>query len=129
MPFSCPPQPNSRSLVLVADDEPVVRDIVRCMAETSGYDVLLATDAGEALGLAERFRGQLEAVLLDWHMPGMDDGTLQRMRDLSPSTRLLIMTGDETCTQSLRAVDDILLKPFSMSELDSALSHSLLGVL
>lgn len=56
--------------VLVVDDEPMSRHLVRLMLEDEGYRVFPAEDADEALLLLSRARP--EAILLDYHMPNMD---------------------------------------------------------
>ena len=55
------------SLVLVADDEPAVLEVLSQVVEDLGHDVLRARDGEEALGLARAARPQL--VVTDHMMP------------------------------------------------------------
>ncbi len=56
--------------VLVADDEPLVRDLARAVLERAGYRVLTAGDGEEALA-AFRAGGDIDLLLLDYTMPGL----------------------------------------------------------
>jgi len=115
-------------MLLVADDEPVVRDIVRSMAECAGYRVLLAADASEALRICERSGSKLDAVLLDLNMPGMGAEATTSVQQLAPRARVLIITGSSIEEAASCPAHEILLKPFSMSELHHALTHAFQGV-
>lgn len=55
--------------VLVVDDEPDVRELVRSVLASDGYQVVEAADGTEALRLAEQHIPDL--VGLDWQMPGL----------------------------------------------------------
>ena len=56
--------------ILVADDEPNLREALRILLERNGFDVLLAEDGQEAVEIAQRERPDL--VILDVMMPRMD---------------------------------------------------------
>ena len=128
MSFQCQKHTNSRPMLLVADDEPVVRDVVASMAESAGYRVLLAANASEALRICERSGSQLNAVLLDLHMPGMGPQATAQVQHSSPHARVLIITGASVDDAAGCNAHDVLLKPFTVSELHHALSHALQGV-
>jgi CheY-like chemotaxis protein len=65
--------------VLVADDRPTGRELVRAVLEKSGYEVLEAADGMEAVRVA---REQLpNLIILDIHMPGRDGfGVVEELR-------------------------------------------------
>lgn len=125
MPSQYPKHNPTRSLVLVADDEPVVREIVRDMAESLGHDVLLASDAHAAVRLLRRYGRQLSAVLLDLNMPGMSPAITRTARFAAPMARVLIITGDDRSTCHAHAADDVLCKPFGLPELVTGLAGAL----
>jgi DNA-binding response OmpR family regulator len=56
--------------ILVADDEPPIREIARELLTAAGYDVLEASDGEEALALAQE--KQPDLILLDLIMPKMN---------------------------------------------------------
>jgi CheY-like chemotaxis protein len=65
--------------VLVADDNPNGRELVRIVMENLGHTVHEASDGLEALALAERLLPNL--IVLDLHMPGMDGfGVIRELR-------------------------------------------------
>src|SRR5436305_10631494 len=82
-----------RRRVLVADDEPAMRVLVRVNLEVEGVEVLEARDGVEALDLAAHARPDL--VLLDVMMPRLDGWEVARRLGDAPETRdipVLFMT-------------------------------------
>ncbi len=57
--------------ILVAEDDPSIRKVVKLRLEHEGFIVALFVDGGEALREAERDQS-IDLVLLDIKMPGMD---------------------------------------------------------
>lgn len=76
------PAPPRDATVLVVDDDPSVRELLRRMLETEGYRVLLAEDGVEGLAMAREHRP--DAITLDVVMPGGKDGW-QVLRELKES--------------------------------------------
>jgi CheY-like chemotaxis protein len=75
--------------VLVADDEPGMRDTVREILEAAGYEVVVASDGDEAL--ARLGHGHFDVVLLDLRMPGRDGlSVLRTLGEARPT--VIIMT-------------------------------------
>jgi len=69
----------SRHTILVADDNPASRELIREVLEMSGYDVLEAEDGQDALGKIRAFAPDL--VLIDIQMPRLDGfGVLRELR-------------------------------------------------
>ncbi len=87
-------QADHRETVLLADDESIVRGVVRETLERSGYDVLEAGDGPQALELAEQHDGPIDLLLTDVRMPGMNGVELAgRLRTIRPKMRVLFMSG------------------------------------
>jgi len=107
--------------VLIADDDIVVRDVVRRYLERDGMTVTVASDGGQALDSLTR--EQIDVAVLDVMMPGPDGLTLCRQlsdaRRLVTSVILLTALGEEDDRiAGLEAgADDYLTKPFSPREL------------
>ena len=102
-PLSCPRSasvslheaPNASTIVVV-DDAPEVRALVRTRLRLSGvFDVVgEGGDGTAAVALAEQHRPQL--MLLDVSMPGMDGlEALPRVLAVSPDTRVVVYSGFE----------------------------------
>jgi len=84
----------SRSVVLVVDDERIVRSMVSRLLRRLGYEVLLAADGTEGLRQYDAHAQDIDLVILDIVMPGMDGRQmleLLRLRD--PSVPVVLCTG------------------------------------
>ena len=80
--------------ILVAEDEPAVRALVRTTLERQGYRVLEARDGGEALALAHEYSGRIDLLLTDVAMPVMDGRELaSRLRHSFTGLRVIYMSG------------------------------------
>ncbi|MDZ4270778.1 MAG: response regulator transcription factor [Mycobacterium sp.] len=107
--------------VLIADDDDVVRDVVRRYLERDGLDVSIAHDGNEALRLLGSLR--IDVAVLDVMMPGPDGlslcRSLRRGGDYTVPVILLTALGEEEDRiAGLEAgADDYLTKPFSPREL------------
>ena len=61
-------------VILIADDEAEIRDLLRLYLENSGYDVLEAADGLEALAILKK--EHVDLAVLDVMMPRMDGDTM-----------------------------------------------------
>ena len=88
------PAPDSKPVVLVVDDEPLIRMNIADAIDTAGLQVLEACDADEALHLLET-QPRIDILLSDVRMPGSMDGAALAKVALSrwPSLRVLVMSG------------------------------------
>src|ERR1700712_4189184 len=105
--------------VLVVDDEPDVRSLVRLLLERAGYDVSEAVDGRAAL--RHIFSDVPDLVLLDVTMPDIDGWqTLQRIRDVT-DVPVIMLTAASTELEKVRGLksgaDDYVTKPFGRQEL------------
>jgi len=81
------PLPRGEGSILVCDDDPSIRTVVKEHLTRQGYTVIEATSGEEAIFLASE--SPVEAILLDLYMPGLSGWeTLQRLRD-NPATSLI----------------------------------------
>lgn len=81
----------SKRLLLCVDDEEVGLHIRKVVLESEGYEVLTATNGPESL---EIFRqNPIDAVLLDYLMPGMDGGaTAREMKRINSQVPVLMLS-------------------------------------
>lgn len=112
--------------MLVAEDDPVSREILTSLLSKWGYHVIVAADGTEAM---EALRAQTEPLLaiVDWMMPGMEGTEVcRRVREINKSVYILLLTaraGKERVVEGLKAgADDYLSKPFDKDELRARLS-------
>jgi DNA-binding response OmpR family regulator len=105
--------------VLLVDDDPKIRELLRLYVEREGHRPLFAADGETALELASRAKP--DVVLLDVMLPRMDGFEVtRRLRDISQVPILLLTArsaeGDRIIGLDLGA-DDYVVKPFSPREL------------
>jgi CheY-like chemotaxis protein len=120
-----------RPHVVIVDDEPAVRSLVRRMLEPAGYVVEEAETPQQACAVAER-NAEMDLLVSDFRMPGLTGGEVaRRVRIAKPKVRVLFITGfadqlfDER--QALWAGEAFLEKPFSTKGLLEATSLLLFG--
>jgi CheY-like chemotaxis protein len=112
-----PPSDAAGSLVvLVVDDEAVIRAFVARALTLAGFEVAVAADGREALRLVAEDRVRPSVVVTDIEMPGMTGIELAaRLLALRPALRIVMMTGDKARAEAARGhpsiVDEVLLKP------------------
>jgi two-component system, cell cycle sensor histidine kinase and response regulator CckA len=88
------PLPGGKETILLVEDEPAVRALVREIVSRLGYRVLVARGGAEALATNERFVEPIDLLLTDVIMPGMDGRELAaRIRVTRPSMKVLFMSG------------------------------------
>ena len=109
-----------RRKILVVDDDPTVRTMVRGLLEPKGYEVTTATDGCQAIALLAK--NDFDMVLLDARMPRVGGLTVvdhfrEDRKDILAHTYILTDTDEE-----LRAMDDVpvygvIAKPFDVRAL------------
>jgi PAS domain S-box-containing protein len=89
-----PAMPGSGETVLVAEDDPSVRALVKSVLERNGYRVLAAADGQAALEVARKEKGRIDLLLSDVIMPRMNGRALRdALCVLYPGLRVLFMSG------------------------------------
>ncbi len=104
--------------VLVVDDDPAIREILRAYLSREGYELLEADDGEAALELAP----QADLVVLDLMLPKLDGWAVaERLRELRPELPVLMLTARGEEEERVRGLelgaDDYVTKPFSPREL------------
>jgi CheY-like chemotaxis protein len=108
--------------ILLADDEPDVRSVVRAMLESFGYTVVEAKDGREAVDLFRREHAEIDMVLLDQLMPRLTgEAALAEMRKIAPGVRAVLASGYDESDRIGEIVaagfGGFLQKPFRRQEL------------
>jgi two-component system response regulator AtoC len=109
--------------LLVVDDDPSVRELLRSMAERLGFGVE-TVDSGEA-ALAHLARAHPDLITLDMLLPGIDGlETLKAIKQLDPQVPVIMLSGHgqtRTIVDAVKAgAADFLRKPFEAEELELA---------
>ncbi len=118
--------------ILLVEDERAILKMAARMLEVLGYKVLSASGPDEALQIAANYRGEINLLLTDVIMPGMDGRRLaERIKSHLPDILLLFMSG---YTDDVLAISDVLekgmffiQKPFSKADLANKLETILGG--
>ncbi|HEV2468422.1 MAG TPA: PAS domain S-box protein [Candidatus Sulfotelmatobacter sp.] len=108
--------------ILIAEDEPDLRELTRIFLEGYGYKVLTAPSAELAIQTAENFPDPIHLLLTDVIMPGMSGRQLaEKIQTGRPKTRIVYMTGytDDMVVQHkvLEPGVQLLQKPFTKADL------------
>ena len=118
--------------VLVVDDEPDIRRVVRIMLEKAGYDVLEAEDGQAAINVINtgENRLMLDAVVCDMRMPKINGvEAMAYFRDNFPHVPVVVLTGfpdTEMAVSSMRnGVVDYLVKPVDSERLTAAVASAM----
>jgi PAS domain S-box-containing protein len=83
-----------QGLVLVVDDDGIVREVAEQMLHIMGFEVLKAVDGREALRICRRERGRIVCILLDLAMPVMDGvQAYTELRRIDPDVKVLLSSG------------------------------------
>ncbi len=122
----------SEGLVLVVDDEPDVRKVVRMTLEKSGYDVIEAEDGEKAI--EEIKKGEhsilLNLIITDIRMPNMNGiDVINYYRKEWTSVPIIVLTGfpdlDMATTMLQHGVSDYLVKPVESEKLRASVAKAL----
>ena len=106
--------------VVVVDDSPEIREVLRAVLETEGHEVVEARDGREALRL---LMGREDVVVLDIMMPGIDGfdvlSALNAQGADRPKVIVLSAKSDESARHRalLEGADAFLSKPFDSDDL------------
>ena len=115
--------------ILVVDDEPEIRALLNDVFADRGYAVHAAVDGAAALKCVVEHRP--DVVLLDVDMPRLRGvETLVAIRELSPQTRVVMISGKGDVAEARRALAlgafDYVTKPFDMLYLDQVIQIAIL---
>lgn len=109
----------SSGRILVVDDEPQLRRIMRTSLTSAGYEVEDAKTGEESLEKVREFRPDL--VLLDMNMPGIGGLAACRAIRADTETAVIMLTVRNSVADKVQALDagadDFVTKPFSTPEL------------
>ncbi len=106
--------------VLIAEDDPVSREIMVRLLERNGYDVVTASDGADAVAMAGP---EIDVALVDWMMPGVDG--VEVCRHIKSQTRgagyVIMVTSRTEKSDIVHALesgaDDYMTKPVDHAEL------------
>ena len=119
-----------RGGVMVVDDQDVVRHVAETMLKRLGFTVFSAASGREAVTLYHRHQKNIQCLITDLSMPGMDGWeTLAALRKIQPNLPAIMVSGyDESEAMSgdhTERPEAFLHKPYAMDEMLNALNRIL----
>ena len=113
--------PKGTEVVLLVEDEEIVRGLAKIVLESSGYVVLESRDGREALSLCETHEGAIDLLVSDVMMPGLGGRELaERAVAMRPGLKVLFMSGhtqDVILKEGIKKGTPFLQKPFRPTDL------------
>jgi signal transduction histidine kinase len=89
-----PPRPGRGETILVVEDDPSLRRLVRHVLEAGGYEVIMAEDGEEALRLSAEHAEPIHLMLTDVVLPGISGPDLaDRLTALRPGLKIVFTSG------------------------------------
>lgn len=118
-----PDLPNgNQEVVLIVDDEAIIRDTLQTLLERYGYNTLVAQNGIEAIDLYTQHQHRIDVVLMDIRMPSMDGLTaIRSLQRLNPYLKVIAASGltlDKQLVGGDRTpIKAFLQKPYSVEDL------------
>jgi DNA-binding response OmpR family regulator len=114
--------------ILIADDDPNIRELIRTRLNANGYEAHTVRDGAEALSQILALRP--DGVVLDINMPHMDGfGVLEALMEQGRRLPVLVLTARHAADDVRRAVSlgakDYLTKPFTEAQLQARVARLL----
>jgi DNA-binding NtrC family response regulator len=118
---------NTKTSILILDDEPIVSKRLKPSLEKKGYEVETFTASLDALQRTRERR--FDIVITDLKMDGMDGlEFLTEVKKQSPDTEVIVITGFatmETAKESFnKGIFDFLAKPFKLGEISDVIQRA-----
>jgi cyclic di-GMP phosphodiesterase len=119
-------QEQTKPRLLIVDDEPVVRSVLRDLLDDS-YDCAEASSAEEALN--QLSLSTFDLVISDITMSGMSGlEMIPHIKDISPDTVIVMISGMQTMESAINALRlgayDYLMKPFDLRQVEAAIQRA-----
>jgi two-component system, cell cycle sensor histidine kinase and response regulator CckA len=120
--------PRGTGLILVIDDDQMVRKVVSSSLASLGYQILEAVSGSDAIELYRARQHDIRAVVLDMVMPGMSGrSTYLALREINPEVAVLLMSGHSLNEQVQEILDlgvrSFVSKPYSIAVLAKAMAE------
>jgi len=120
-------------LILIVDNEEIIRNILEKLNQALGYETLLASSSEQALQLLEQHTPDL--ILLDIMIPGsnsMDVITALKNNSANSHTGIIMISGTDNLSDIAAFIhagaDDFLLKPFNATLFKARISNALAAI-
>ena len=119
------------TIILLADDEEVVRHVGSDILNILGYQTILASNGIEAASLYAQHHDTIGCIILDWYMPGLSGmEVLQRLWSVDKNAKILIASGMGAPKELQGLINsghpvNLLQKPYLVKDLQNELTRLL----
>jgi len=125
-----PSPPRGAETILLAEDDPMVRDLITRTLKDAGYRVLAAADGAEAIRVFEENRAIVSLALLDAVMPRCNGHEVyRRIQAAAPETKVIFLSGYDARTAASNSPAEgtvrLVRKPFQRDALLHAIRSTL----
>jgi DNA-binding response OmpR family regulator len=118
------PAPAVGMVILVVDDEAIVRSSLKRALTRFGHQVLEAEDGPSALAALQSAKSPVDLVILDLVLPGGGAGILELLKATQPGLKVLVSSGYSPDHDVVKGIenraDGFLQKPFEIGDLRKA---------
>lgn len=126
------PQGNGE-LILVVDDEPLIRKVTKATLETYNYRVLTASNGIEAIAIYAQNQNAIELVIMDMMMPSMDGKTAIRMlKTINSEAQIIAVSGSvsdqEIIAELNNSIEAFVAKPYTNNDLLKVINEVITAV-
>lgn len=120
----------STGTILFIDDEKPIAALGKGMLNKLGFEAFVATSGAEAIAIYEEHQREIDLVILDMIMPGMNGGEVyNRLKKINPQVKVILSSGYSLNEQAreimTRGCNAFLQKPFSLRELPEKIAEVL----
>lgn len=121
-----------QEMILLVDDEAVVRDVTQAMLRGLGYQVIVAQNGAEAVELYQTNADLIAVVIMDMIMPGLSGGEVfDLIKAVAPGVKVILSSGYSLNGEAKEIMDRgcraFLQKPFQLDDLSQKLRDVIEG--
>lgn len=113
--------PDTKPLILLVDDEEIIRDVGRSLLESLGYRVIMASNGKEAIEIYRERTNEISLIIIDLVMPVMDgESAFKEIRRINPKVKVIISSGysaDKKDVLRNTGVKGFISKPFRLGDI------------
>ncbi len=109
--------------ILIAEDDPLIRNLFKEILKKNGYDIVEAVDGEDALIVYDNLHKKPDIIIVDFRMPKINGLELTQeilLRD--PNSNIIMVTGDPTMNQEILNSSGVIYKEKPV-DLDEFLSE------
>jgi two-component system, cell cycle sensor histidine kinase and response regulator CckA len=118
------PQPVDSGVVLIIDDEDLIRSSTRLLLVENDFTVYEASSGRKGIRLYKEKQDEIDIVLLDMIMPAMNGiDVLSELKKINPQCRVILISGFSRVENMPGDAAGFLKKPFNLNELLTALQN------